>query len=196
MNAKTLILLDNEHNRDKYCHRKGMFNRCIYLYPKESSMNNMRHLKYFLIVGLLAIASSTASATDVGVSISIGQPGFYGRIDIGDYPYPQPRFIYNRPIIVHHHIDVYEEPLYLRVPLGHAKNWSRYCSRYNACGHPVYFVQDSWYHNEYAPIYRERHDNTYHNRNDYNYSDSYNHNQRHNNKNGRGKSNHKSNDRR
>lgn len=96
-------------------------------------------------------------AADVGVSISIGQPGFYGRIDIGDYPYPIPRVIYSRPVVVHRHVDVMYEPLYLRVPPGHRKNWKNYCGRYDACGYPVYFVQDGWYHNEYAPIYRQRH---------------------------------------
>lgn len=120
-------------------------------------MNSMHVLKRFLISGLLLAASGSALAADVGVSISVGQPGFYGRIDIGDYPYPQPRLIYSNPIIVHRHADVYYEPLYLRVPPGHAKNWKRYCGRYNACGHPAYFVQDSWYRNEYAPVYRERH---------------------------------------
>lgn len=121
-------------------------------------MIHLKSLKYF--AGLLMLASSSVFATDVGVSISIGQPGFYGRIDIGDYPYPQPRVIYQKPIIIHRHAEVYE-PIYLRVPPGHAKNWSRYCSRYHACGQPVYFVQDHWYHNEYAPIYRERHEEHY-----------------------------------
>jgi hypothetical protein len=47
-------------------------------------------------------------------------------------------------------------PLYLRVPPGHAKNWSRHCGAYNACNERVYFVKDKWYRNEYAPRYRER----------------------------------------
>ena len=118
-------------------------------------MSNIRVLKHFLISGLLLASCGTASAADVGVSISVGQPGFYGRIDIGDYPYPVPRVIYSRPIIVHRHADVYE-PIYLRVPPGHAKRWSHYCGRYDACDYPVYFVQDNWYHNEYVPVYRER----------------------------------------
>jgi hypothetical protein len=94
----------------------------------------MHVLKRFLISGLLLAASGTALAADVGVSISVGQPGFYGRIDIGDYPYPQPRLIYSNPIIVHRHPGVYYEPLYLRVPPGHAKKletplWSLQCLR-------------------------------------------------------------------
>jgi len=120
-------------------------------------MKSTHVLKRLLFSGLLLAATGSALAADVGVSISVGQPGFYGRIDIGDYPYPQPRLIYSNPIIVHRHADVYYEPLYLRVPPGHAKNWRRYCGRYNACGQPAYFVQDNWYRNEYAPVYRERH---------------------------------------
>ncbi|MDP3743168.1 MAG: hypothetical protein Q8Q76_02370 [Methylotenera sp.] len=114
-------------------------------------------MKRFLFVA--AVASSLlnvpAIAADVGVSVSIGQPGFYGRIDIGDYPYPQPRVIYRQPRVVER-VYIESEPIYLRVPPGHAKNWSKHCRKYNACGERVYFVQDSWYNHEYAPRYQER----------------------------------------
>lgn len=121
-------------------------------------MNNVSNLKYSLLatIALIASAITPAVAADVGVSVSIGQPGFYGRLDIGDYPYPQPYLIYREPIIVHRS-DVMYEPLYLRVPPRHAKRWRHYCGRYDACGVPVYFVQDRWYNNVYIPQYRERH---------------------------------------
>ena len=45
-------------------------------------------------------------------------------------------------------------PIYLHVPPGHEKHWSKHCARYNACGRPVYFVRDDWYNNEYVPRYR------------------------------------------
>ncbi|MHB9119182.1 MAG: hypothetical protein ACYC2R_13045 [Burkholderiales bacterium] len=54
------------------------------------------------------------------------------------------------------------EPIYLRVPPGHAKHWSKHCREYNACGERVLFVQDNWYEHEYAPRYR----NTERNRQD------------------------------
>jgi hypothetical protein len=115
-------------------------------------------MKNFLIAGALVatIFSASAPAADVGVSISIGQPGFYGRLDIGDYPYPQPRVIYRQPLVIER---VYEErePIYMRVPPGHARNWQKYCHRYDACGERVYFVQDGWYNRDYAPLYREQH---------------------------------------
>jgi len=150
-------------------------------------MNKTNILKHFLIAGFMLASASTAFAADVGVSISVGQPGFYGQIDIGDYPYPQPRVIYREPIIVHRHVDVYE-PMYLRVPPGHYKNWKRHCNRYHACGRQVYFVQDRWYRDDFAPRYRERR----HGHGDY---DDYGydrggrdrHDHRHDNRHGRGK---------
>jgi hypothetical protein len=93
---------------------------------------------------------AAAQAADVGVSINVSQPGFYGRIDVGRVPAPM--VIYPQPIIFEHHpVAVVRQPIYLRVPPGHEKNWGRYCNRYGACGQPVFFVQDNWYRNVYAP---------------------------------------------
>jgi hypothetical protein len=109
----------------------------------------MKHI-FALLITLLAMSQAQA---DVGVSVSVGQPGFYGQIDIGDYA-PQPQVIYAQPVIIHP-VQVRPAPIYLHVPPGHAKRWSSYCGRYNACGRPVYFVQDSWYNDVYSPKYRE-----------------------------------------
>ena len=95
-----------------------------------------------------------AIAADVGVSVSIGQPGFYGRLDIGGFP--QPQVIYSQPVLVEQ-VPVMRPPIYLRVPPGHAKHWSKHCREYHACGERVYFVQDSWYQQQYVPRYEERH---------------------------------------
>lgn len=149
-------------------------------------MNSARILKSFFVSFALISASISASAADVGVSVSIGQPGFYGRIDIGDYPYPPPRVIYSRPVIIERQVEIYE-PLYLRVPPGHAKNWKRYCGRYEACGRQVYFVQDSWYRNEYAPVYREYHGNRSYERGDGGGRDERDHDRGKHNGNGNGK---------
>ncbi len=112
-------------------------------------------MKRVLFAAALAVAASAvpALAADVGVSISIGDPGFYGRIDIGDYP--QPRLMYREPRVIYR--QAAREPIYLHVPPGHAKNWRKHCRQYNACGERVYFVQDNWYNNVYVPRYRERH---------------------------------------
>lgn len=108
-------------------------------------------MKQLMLASLLAVAASSALAADVGVSISIGDPNFYGQIDIGNFPRPQ--VIYAEPVIVQH-VDVVREPIYLRVPPGHARHWERHCAEYRACGRPVYFVRDDWYSNVYAPRYR------------------------------------------
>jgi hypothetical protein len=107
------------------------------------------------LCGVLATLSAPAHATDVGVSVSIGQPGFYGRIDIGGYP--QPALIYRQPMIIAP-VQAYGPPVYLRVPPGHAKNWGKHCHKYGACSERVYFVQDNWYEQVYVPGYQERHE--------------------------------------
>lgn len=113
-------------------------------------------MKRFLIVAALATAAGSALAADVGVSVSIGQPGFYGRIDIGNMP--QPQLIFAAPVVIHQvPVGVVRQPIYLSVPPGHEKKWSKHCSKYNACGRPVYFVQQDWYTNVYAPEYRSKH---------------------------------------
>lgn len=113
-------------------------------------------MKNFVIGITLATLAGTALATDVGVSVSIGQPGFYGRIELGNMP--QPQLIYAAPLIIQQpRVGYARQPIYLRVPPGHEKHWDKNCYKYNACNQPVYFVQDNWYRNEYAPAYRSGH---------------------------------------
>jgi hypothetical protein len=111
-------------------------------------------VKKFLFASALIAIAAPAFATDIDVSINIGQPGFYGRLDIGDYP--QPRLIYLQPRIIER-VSIERPPIYLHVPPGHAKNWRKHCGRYDACGERVYFVQDNWYQREYVPRYQQRH---------------------------------------
>jgi hypothetical protein len=112
----------------------------------------------------LALAAFTAAAhcaqTNVGVSISIAQPGVYGRIDIGNVPpplvvYPQPVVIAPTPVAV------YQRPIYLYVPVEYQRNWARHCARYAACGQPVYFVREDWVRDRYEERHGhgEGHDN-------------------------------------
>jgi hypothetical protein len=49
------------------------------------------------------------------------------------------------------------QPIYLHVPPGHEKKWSKHCSKYNACNRPVYFVHDKWYNDVYVPHYQAQH---------------------------------------
>lgn len=118
--------------------------------PRISSMNKLL-LSCALLASVTALPG-TACAADVGVSVNISQPGFYGRIDVGRVP--QPAVIYAQPVVIQQRpMMVMREPIYLRVPRGHEKHWDKHCRRYNACGQPVYFVQDNWYREVYAPRY-------------------------------------------
>ncbi len=113
-------------------------------------------MKRIIIATALAALAGSAMAVDVGVSVTIGQPGFYGRIDLGNAP--QPQLILPQPVIIQPvPVGVVRQPIYLRVPPGHEKNWGKHCQKYNACGQPVYFVQDNWYNNVYTPHYRKEH---------------------------------------
>lgn len=108
-----------------------------------------------LILAATLLSAAVGAQAQVGVSLNIGQPGFYGRLDIGDFPAPQ--LIYPQPIIVQRPAYYAGRPIYLRVPPTYARDWPRYCNRYNACNQEVYFVQDSWYTNQYVPRYRQMH---------------------------------------
>lgn len=124
-------------------------------------------MKRFLLSAVIAAATFTATAVaaDVGVSVSIGQPGFYGQIDIGDFP--QPRVLYAQPRIIERGMSMNRPPIYLRVPPSHAKNWKRHCHEYHACGERVLFVRNDWYEREYAPRYREKHGDRGHDNRDH-----------------------------
>lgn len=114
-------------------------------------------MKRFICAALLAAATAPALAADVGVSISVGQPGFYGHIDIGNFP--QPQLIFPKPVmIMRAPRGEMLAPIYLHVPPGHAKDWGKHCRKYDACGRPVYFVQESWYNDVYVPGYRDHGD--------------------------------------
>lgn len=113
-------------------------------------------MKKFVLMLVTALGAAMAvpawSAVDVGVGITIREPGVYGRIEIGSQPppplmYPQPVVI-TRPAVV-----VQQPPMYLYVPPGHAKDWRKHCGKYNACARQVYFVQEAWVHDRYE----ERH---------------------------------------
>ena len=113
-------------------------------------------MKRSLFAIVAAVVAFPAFA-DVSASIGVSQPGFYGEIHIGDLPrpvviYPQPVWV-ARPAKV-----VYVAPIYMRVPPGHEKNWSKHCGKYGACGRPVYFVREDWYQTHYLPRYAHNDD--------------------------------------
>ncbi len=106
--------------------------------------------KLALAIGL-AICTRLAFAQGASVTIS-GEvaPGVYGRVDIGTRP--PPPMLYRQPILILKPVNAGPPPsaIYMHVPPGHAKNWSKHCKKYNACGQPVYFVKSA----EYEPGYK------------------------------------------
>ena len=104
-----------------------------------------------LLTSLAALSGALpAQAADVGVSVQVSQPGVYGRVDIGRFP--QPVLVQSQPVIIVQQAQIRPlQPVYLWVPPGHRKNWRKHCGRYDACGQPVYFVQDSWYEDNVQP---------------------------------------------
>jgi hypothetical protein len=112
-------------------------------------------MKKLYSVAAIALLASAAQAADVGVSIQVGQPGFYGRIDIGNAA--PPPVVLAEPVWVQRRL-VRVEPVYLRVPPGHQKHWEKHCAQYNACGVPVYFVREDWYQQRYGERGEHRRD--------------------------------------
>ncbi|WP_273430192.1 hypothetical protein [Chitinibacter tainanensis] len=100
------------------------------------------------LVSALALVSAMAQAASPAVSVRVGDPDFYGRIEWGQ---PQrPAVIVDEPVLIHR--TRYDDaPVYLRVPPEHRRAWGRHCGYYRACARPVYFVQERWYRDTYWP---------------------------------------------
>jgi len=108
------------------------------------------HCSAFLIALSSAAFTAPTLAADVGLSVSINQPGFYGRIDINQPP-PPAALVYPQPVIVAPPpVALVQPPIYLRVPPGHEKHWSKHCAQYDACGRPVYFIHENYYQEHYV----------------------------------------------
>ena len=114
-------------------------------------------MKRLLFAAALAAAVFALPAqAQIGVSVTLGEPGFYGRVDLGSAP--PPRLVYRRPMVIEQGPYSVEDPIYLRVRPGYQRNWRRHCAEYDACGRQVYFVRDDWYENRYVPHYRAHRD--------------------------------------
>lgn len=114
-------------------------------------------MKSMMTTALIALTSfllGTASvhASTPSINLSIGgevSPGVYGQIEIGNAT--RPPLLYAQPVIISRPGPaVVLRPVYLHVPPGHAKNWSKHCGKYNACGQSVYFVKSAEYESGYG----------------------------------------------
>ena len=110
-------------------------------------------MRHTLLAASFIAVSAPAFADDVSISIGINQPGLYGQITIGNAS--RPPVIYAQPVVIQQALEYADAaPIYLHVPPGHERHWSKHCAEYQACGRRVYFVQHDWYKNNYAPRHR------------------------------------------
>ena len=119
-------------------------------------MATQRSIKLALSLALAgaALAAHARTGPNLDVNVVIGgviQPGVYGRVEVGTRPPPpvvyqqpvivtqpvivqqsvvvQPQVVVQHPVAVQPPIVVTQSPIYLHVPPGHSKHWSRHCHR-------------------------------------------------------------------
>ena len=109
----------------------------------------------FIHAALVASFGVFGTALAADINVHIGDPGYYGRLELGDSP--KPVLISPTPVIIERE-RVVEQPTYVYVPAEQRSNWANYCSRYEACGRPVYFVEERWYNDVYVPHYKSTHE--------------------------------------
>ena len=121
-------------------------------------MNSKQWLLAMCVGVGVGAAGAVQAAPNVNVSIDGRMaPGVYGRIEIGNAP--PPVLVYPQPVVIYQPVrPVQAAPIYLNVPPGHAKNWSKHCRHYNACGQPVYFVRTAEYEPGYRDYREQKHD--------------------------------------
>lgn len=104
------------------------------------------NIRFFLAAAALG-AAAAAPAQQASVTIDGPPlPGLFGRVQISAN-LPLPPVYLPKPVVINPPrvaLPAPPEPVYLWVPPGHRKNWKSYCGRYDACGRPVYFVQEDW----------------------------------------------------
>lgn len=107
------------------------------------SLSSTLQLARGLAMALAVAASAGGVAAQTYINATVGgqiAPGVYGRVDIGN---SAPALLYPQPVVIAPPaVYVPRSLIYMYVPPGHAKNWSKHCARYSACGQPVYFVKE------------------------------------------------------
>jgi hypothetical protein len=107
-------------------------------------MNVFRNVAIATIAIVTAAPLASADSADSAVISGAVTPGVYGRVDVANKPLPA--LVYEQPMFVERPDTAGRvEPLYLHVPPEHARNWKKYCDKYQACDHPVYFVKSAEY---------------------------------------------------
>jgi hypothetical protein len=113
-------------------------------------MNVFRNVAIATIAIVTAAPLAGAADMDASAVLSDITPGVYGRLDTAKKP--NPPLVYEQPMFVERPDTAGRvEPLYMHVPPEHAKNWKKYCDKYQACARPVYFVKSAEYEPGYEP---------------------------------------------
>ncbi len=107
-------------------------------------------MKYLMITA--AVAATALAMPAFADNYKVGQPGYYGRLDVNSSSKPQ---VINSNPVSGTGASSNRAPIYLRVPAGDISDWQQRCQDYNACNERVYFVQDNWYKQNYASQYQE-----------------------------------------
>jgi hypothetical protein len=127
-------------------------------------------IAFGMALGLLLVSGAQAQNISFNATIT-GQvvPGVYGQVVLGNRP--PPPVVYAQPVVVAPAPVVVgvpaPEPIYLHVPPGHAKHWSKHCHEYHACDRPVYFVKSA----EYEPNYHAHDDHGHHDEHGHHHDD-------------------------
>ena len=95
----------------------------------------MKHL--LLAIAITLITMTAAQAADLGVAVTIGQPGLYGSFAIGGFP--PPAVVYPHAVVVRPAPVVIARPVHAHVPPGHVKHGYYH-------GYPVYYRHDGRYY--------------------------------------------------
>lgn len=121
----------------------------------------LQHKKWLatLALGILGASGAGAAQAQVMVmpymNVTVGAPlasGVYGQIQFTSGA-PVPPLYASMPVIIGHPV-AHARPMYLYVPDRHRLNWRRYCTRYNACRQPVYFVNAAAVHRRPVAVNR------------------------------------------
>jgi hypothetical protein len=129
----------------------------------------VKHIILKLAAFSLACSAALAYANDVNVGVTVSgevAPGVYGRVNVNNNP---PPVLYAQPVtVIHQTRYVNAAPIYMHVPPGHAKKWSKHCHEYNACAQPVYFVRSEEYreqeshHDKHYDKHHDKHHGKHH----------------------------------
>ena len=94
--------------------------------------------------GLLGWALATGAVADEATHLNVTaggplRPGVYGRIQVrGAVP---PAVVFPDPVTAVQTDRTPADPIYLYVPPGQVRRWSRHCAKWKACERPVFFVR-------------------------------------------------------